>query len=194
MARTVVDCFRSLRLGDALAVGDAALRRNLTSLVEIEDALDGQFRWPHVTRALRGIPLLDPRRENWLESYSAAALFQHGLFSLDGAFIGRVDALWEELGIVGEADGAGKYLGDFDPHQDRSSEAVARRMIAAGARESRLREVGFGVVRWDPKEIVTRPAEVAGRVQAAARRHRAGEVRAYVRYAETPTPTLYAPA
>ena len=75
----MVDCFRSLRLADAVAIGDAALRRGLTCLLEIEDVLDVQRRWPFVGRAWRGIPLLDPRRENWFESYSAATLFEEGI-------------------------------------------------------------------------------------------------------------------
>lgn len=113
-ARTVVDCFRSLRLADAVAIGDAALRRGLTCLLEIEDVLEVQRRWPFVGRAWLGIPLLDPRRENWLESYSAATLFEEGIplatpqvsiYDLSGRFVARVDALWEADGIVGEADG-----------------------------------------------------------------------------------------
>ena len=201
-ARTVVDCLRSLRSGDALAVADAALRRGLTSLLEIEDVMDVQYRWPFVGRAHTLLPLLDPRRENWLESYSAARLAESGVppatpqvevFDADGRFVARVDALWEEAAVVGEADGAGKYLGDFDASGDRSPGAVARRVIAAGARESRLRELGLAIVRWDPDEIVRRPLEVARRVRLAQSRQELGRVRAFIRRPGEPAPTLYAP-
>ena len=202
-ARTVVDCFRSLRLGDALAIGDAALRRGLACLLEIEDVLDVQRRWPFLGRAWHGIPLLDPRRENWLESYSAAVLFQAGvplatpqvsIHDTAGHFVGRVDALWEGEGVIGEADGAGKYLGAFDEGGDRSADAVARRVIDAGARESRLRELGFDVVRWDPSEIVRQPERVADRFFNARDRQDPGRVRALIRYDGSASLTPYTPS
>ena len=202
-ARTVVDCFRSLRLGDAVAIGDAALRRGLTSLLEVEDVLDVQRRWPFLGKAWHGIPLLDPRRENWLESYSAAALFlvdiplatpQVSVFTSDGRFVARVDALWEEEGIIGEADGVGKYLGDFDEHGDRSSQAVARRVVESGARESRLRDLGFEVVRWDPGEITRSPGAMADRWLAARARQDPRRIRARLRYDGAPGLTWYTPS
>ena len=201
-ARTVVDCLRSLRPGDALAIADAAVRRGLTGLLEIEDVMDVQYRWPHLGRAHALLPLLDPRRENWLESYSAARLHACGIplatpqvevRDLDGRFVARVDALWEETGVVGEADGAGKYLGDFDPQGDRSSSAVARRVMAAGVRESRLRDLGLAVVRWDPDEIVRHPLEVARRIRQTESRQDRRRVRALIRREGEPTPTLYTP-
>ena len=202
-ARTVVDCFRSLRLGDAVAIGDAALRGGLTSLLEIEDVLDVQHRWPFLGRARDGIPLLDGGRENWLESYSAAALYREGIplatpqvsvFTGDGRFVARVDALWEYAGIVGEADGAGKYLGEFDDRGDRSGDAVARRVIQAGVRESRLRELGFAVVRWDPGEITRSPGAVADRWFAARARHDPARIRARVRPEGQTAMTWYTPS
>jgi hypothetical protein len=201
-ARTVVDCMRSLRPGDALAIADAAVRRGLTGLMEIEDVMDVQHRGPHLGRAHAVLPLLDPRRENWLESFSAARLHANGIplatpqveiRDLDGRFIGRVDALWEETGVVGEADGAGKYLGDFDEHDDRSASAVARRVMDAGTRESRLRDLGLGVVRWDPGEIVHRPHEVAQRLRVAESRQEPRRVRALIRRDGESHPTLYTP-
>ena len=201
-ARTVLDCFRTLPRGDALAVADAAFRRGLLDTVHLEDALDLMHRWPHLERAHRGIPLIDPRRENWLESYSAAELAAHGvpaatpqvsIHALDGTFVARVDALWEEHGVIGEADGAGKYLGDFDTFGDRSPEAVARRVIAAGVRESRLRDLGFGVVRWDPREVTTTPSLVARRFAAACASTELGRIRALIRQDGAAAATSYPP-
>ena len=202
-ARTVLDCFRTLPLGDALAVADAAFRRELLEAVHLEDALEVMHRWPQLERVHRGIPLIDPRRENWLESFSAAALATHGVplatpqvavYDLDGTFVARVDALWQEHGVIGEADGAGKYLGDFDEAGDRSPEAVARRVIAAGVRESRLRDLGFGVVRWDPREITTNPARVARRFHVTAAATDRSRIRALVRLEGSPAATSYPPA
>ena len=68
-----------------------------------------------------------------------------------GEFIGRVDLLWRALRVVGEADGRGKYRGEFDG--DTSERAVADRLIAADVRADRLREVGLGVVRWGTRDL-----------------------------------------
>ena len=201
-ARTVLDCFRTLPCGDALAIADAAFRHGLLDTVHLEDALDVMHRWPYLERAHRGIPLIDPRRENWLESYSAAELVAQGVplatpqvtvYATDGTFVARVDALWERHGVIGEADGAGKYLGDFDSFGDRSPEAVARRVIAAGVRESRLRDLGFGVVRWDPREVATAPSLVARRFAAACASTEVGRIRALIRYDGATAATPYPP-
>lgn len=201
-SRTVLDCFRTLPRGDALAIADAAFRRGLLGPLELEDALDVAHRWPFLDRAHRGIPLIDPRRENWLESYSAASLAAHQvplatpqvtIYAPDGTFVARVDGLWEGLGVVGEADGAGKYLGDFDASGDRTPDAVARRVIAAGARESRLRDLGFGVVRWDPREITSDAARVAARFRAACASTDLGRIRALIRHDGASTATSYPP-
>ena len=105
----------------------------------------------------------------------------------------RVDALWEAEGIVGEADGAGKYLGDFDLMGDRSPEAVARRVLAAGVRETRLRGLGLAVVRWDPAEITSDSYAVACRFRETRKTHDPGRVRARIRYDGSNTTTLYTP-
>ncbi|WP_270886864.1 hypothetical protein [Pedococcus sp. 5OH_020] len=69
---------------------------------------------------------------------------------------------------------------------------MARRVQEAGVRESRLRELGFGVVRWEPEEVVRRPADVAQRFHAARRRVDPSQVRALLRYDGQATTTLYA--
>jgi hypothetical protein len=162
-ARTVVDSARHIRLGDALAIIDAALRQRSTTIGDLLSERDRQRRWPGVVSAATALTLADPRRETWLESWSAAAFHRMALprwfpqvvvHDEWGGFIGRVDGLWHELGVVAEADGRGKYLGTVDPNGDTSPEAVGRRLLAASDREVRLRAAGLGVVRWSTDEVV----------------------------------------
>lgn len=171
-ARTVIDTARHTRLGDALAIVDAALRQGSTNLDGLLSERDRQRRWPGIVSAATALSLADPRRETWLESWSAAAF--HGMalprwfpqvVVCDewGEFIGRVDGLWHELGVVAEADGRGKYLGTIDPDGDSSPQAVARRVLAASDREVRLRATGLGVVRWSTDEVVGSQAALRAR-------------------------------
>ncbi len=172
LARTAVDCFRSLPLADSLAIADVAVRRGapVGDLVEVRKA---QARWPGIRSARRGIGLVDGRRESPLESSSVAHLDGWGLphpvpqvevYDELGVLIGRVDLLWRSLRVAGEADGKGKFRGDFDG--DRSERGVADRLIRAEERAARLREVGLGVVRWG-SEALGRPDVLAARIRRA---------------------------
>ncbi|GAA4411210.1 hypothetical protein GCM10023168_31790 [Fodinibacter luteus] len=170
--RTVADCARHLSLGDGLAIADASVRAGLTTVDDVRAVREFQRRWPGSLGTQAVLALLDPRREGWLESWSAAAFQCMGLprwvpqvdvHDAHGRFVGRVDGLWPELGVVAEADGRGKYLGDVDPALDRSPAAVAQRVLAAGNREVALRSCGLGVVRWTTEEITRQQLRVAVR-------------------------------
>lgn len=172
-ARTVIDCFRSLPLADALAIADVAVSRGL-SICELIEVRKDQVRWPGIRAARRGIGLVDGRRESPLESASVARLDGWGLphpvpqvevHDELGGLVGRVDLLWRGLRVVGEADGKGKFRGEFD--DDRSERAVADRLIRAEERAGRLREVGLGVVRWG-SEALREPGLLAARIRRAA--------------------------
>jgi hypothetical protein len=129
--------------------------------------------------------LVDPRRESWFESASAVVLDRLGIesptpqvevYSPDGTFLGRVDFLWEGIGVIGEADGRGKLLGLAD--DDPSPEAVAGRVLALGERSARLREVGFEVFHWSPPDLHGISPAIGRRFHQAARRARPSQVRA----------------
>ena len=81
----------------------------------------------------------------------------------------RPRGLWPEGGTVVEADGAGKYLGEFDT-DGPSGLAAARAVVAEKVREDRLRSCGLEVVRYDVPELRRRPQDVAARVQEARER------------------------
>jgi hypothetical protein len=178
-ARAVADCGRHLSPGDGLAIGDAAVRAGLTTVAGLRDMREFQRRWPGSLRTELVLSLLDPRREGWLESWSAAAFHrmelprwipQVNVHDDHGRFLGRVDGFWPELGVAAEADGRGKYLGDVDPGLDRSPDAVAQRVVAAGEREVAIRACGIGLVRWTTDEITRHQVRVSARWRAEVQR------------------------
>jgi hypothetical protein len=179
-ARTVVDCMRDMWPGDALAVVDAALGARLVTGPDVLEMRRHQKRWPGIRAADRLIPLADGRRESWFESKSAWVLADWGLppgipqvvvTDSCGRFVGRVDTLWPELGVVGEADGAGKYLQGSRADGEPSDEVAARAVIAQSQREMRLRDLGLEVVRWDPVELAS-PLTLVERFHRAVGRAR----------------------
>ncbi|QKE82734.1 type IV toxin-antitoxin system AbiEi family antitoxin domain-containing protein [Arthrobacter sp. NEB 688] len=170
--RTVVDCARSLHRPDAVAVADAALRAGHCTSHELVAVRRGQRRWPGVTGADAVFAFADPRRESWLESASAVTLHGWGMplgvpqvdvFSLDGEWLARVDVAWAELGVVGEADGRGKFLGDPELGLGDAPTDVAARLLHSHDRAESLRSVGLQVVRWTSAERIARPQAVVAR-------------------------------
>lgn len=119
--RTVIDCARHLHGRDGLAIADSALRAEITAHDALLEVRRRQRRWTSATRATSVLLLADGRRENWLESASAWAIKawdlpdpvpQVEILSPEGEFVARVDNLWPDHGVVGEADGVSKYLLD----------------------------------------------------------------------------------
>ena len=192
--RTVIDCLRELSLPDAVAIGDAALREGSVSRASLERVRAEQRGWPYITNADRALPILDGRRENWFESWSFARLWQQGIeppepqvgvYDPRGRFLGRVDGLWLDVGVVAEADGSGKYLGEFAP-DGASGEAAARVVLAEKVREDRIRDCGLEFVRWSVDDMARDPRAVAERVERARERGDFGRFRGRLR----PTPPL----
>lgn len=189
-ARTVIDCARELHPRDALAVMDGALRGGHTVLSQLEDMRRHQRRWPGVTGADVVLRLANPLRENWLESVSAWAFHRQGLpvgvpqavvLDRQGRFVARVDTLWPGLGIVGEADGEGKYELAAPAGRDAGVITTMRRSVhAQRGREDRLRDLGLEICRWGPREAVAMDP-LAERFRAAAARADPGRVSARFR-------------
>lgn len=158
-ARTVVDCAREMHGRDALAIADGALRSGGVTLDSLLAMRLHQRRWPHITRMDELLLLADGRRENWLESASALSMSRWGMpdpvpqvevFSRAGEFLGRVDKLWPELGVVGEADGLGKYL-----LEGTEEATVLSTLSAEQSRQSDLECEGLTVIRWTTAEAVS---------------------------------------
>ena len=142
-ARTWVDVARTSDLADALSAGDSVLRNTSVTLDELRAALERHPAKRGLRKVEQALPLLNPLRENPLESMSFAFFAATGLplpecqveIWDDESFVGRVDFLWREYAVIGEADGRGKY---HDPNV----------LYAEKRREGRLRALGFIVVRW----------------------------------------------
>jgi hypothetical protein len=158
-ARTVVDLGCELGVDEAIVAADSALRAGLATREDLAAAVELCARWPGVAAAAQAIRLADPDAESPLESLSRLRIVQTGLptpepqitiFDLDGHFCGRVDFYWEEFGVVGEADGMGKYDGAPDS------------LTTEKTRQGWVEDTGLITVRWgwadlDPfDEVATR--------------------------------------
>lgn len=157
--RTAIDIAASGPLPDAVAVADAVLRRHGvggSGNDKGREALLGAWLRAQPLRghrrALEVVSLADGRAESPLESISRAVMYQSGMpkpelqrpFADERGSIGLVDFAWPGLRVIGEADGAVKYL-DAGMRGGRSAEQV---VLDEKLREDRLRALGWRVVRW----------------------------------------------
>lgn len=148
-ARTVVDLARSRTGGAALAGADQALRLGLVGRDELHRVLADLAGRPGVARAREVVGLADPGSESVLESLSRWLMHRGGVLvpqrqvRLRDArgLVGRVDFLWDDHRVVGEADGLGKY--------DRPEVLRSEKL-----RQDRLERLGFRVVRWGWRDVV----------------------------------------
>ena len=161
-----------------------------------------QTRWPGVTKADTGIVLADPRRESWLESASVATAHQLGfsvpmsqvwIHHLDGRLIGRVDSMWSLAGVIGEADGRGKYLGEYSGDEWGAEEAAAH-VLAERDRERELESVGFAVARWDTGDLLRGGSGLAQALRGARRRADPSRIRCLWRQDPDGDLRLWSPA
>ncbi len=117
----------------------------------------------------RSIPLGCDGAQTILETISRLTFRDHNLpdptlqeqiYDSRG-LIGIVDFAWLSLGVLGEADGAIKYV-------------TSQSIIDERRREQRLKDTGFEVFRWTWSEIHNEPMKVVSRFnRAAARSQRA---------------------
>lgn len=150
--RTLVDIGRTQPFEQAVAITDGALRRTLCTPEGLARALARAARRPGVARAHRVAAFADGRSDGVGESRSRCAMRLAGLpdpqlqwevRSARGAFLGRVDFAWPELGVVGEFDGRVKYGKYLKPGQSAGDAVFAEKV-----REDRIRGTGLWVVRW----------------------------------------------
>ncbi|CAM3596393.1 type IV toxin-antitoxin system AbiEi family antitoxin domain-containing protein [Smaragdicoccus niigatensis] len=153
--RTLLDVVRTLPFEQAVVVGDAALRRGAQLPTNLDRRRGNE-------QARRTLEFLDGRSESVGESRSRVLidrksitkpLVQVTILDHSGGFIGRVDLCWPEYGLVGEFDGDDKY---------RSSDAP-NVVGLEKAREGRLRDAGWNVVRWGWKDL-DEPADMIRRL------------------------------
>lgn len=142
LARTVVDLAREESFRSAVVLADAALRRGLDPL-ELSEVATRCSPWRGGTSAMQAVAFADGRSESALESLSRVAFRDLGLpmpepqveIFLGERLVARVDFLWREQLLVGEADGRVKYT---DMNQ----------VFAEKVREESLEDLGLEVARW----------------------------------------------
>lgn len=136
----------------------------------IEVMRDHAARLQHLNgigRVRSALPLVRAGAQTPLESLSRVRLIRCGLpeprlqvpFHDEHGLIGFADMWFEELGVIGEADGLLKYRTGQD-------------LISEKYREDRLR-MQHPVVRWDWQAMWSHPDAVARRIRLAARQLRA---------------------
>ncbi len=159
-AATVIDCARFISAREGLAVADSALRLGSVDRSELRDQLVAVPRnGKGVTAARFVVAKADPRAETAFESVSRYEFITAGLPSAElNAWIGnrRVDFLWEQFRLIGEADGVWKY--------GRTEAEVRASIRAERERQRTLEEAGYDVVRWLWREIWFEPEVVVARV------------------------------
>jgi hypothetical protein len=175
-ARTCLDVAREDGLLAGLITTDAALHNGLISLTDLEDAY-GRLRGRgglHHGRALMGLARAES--ESPLESLSRYRLrdlrpqprLQVVLRDRWGDPMGRCDFYWDDLGLVGEADGRAKYTLDEHYREKVRQERIEaegllftrwnwsvanepgrlmRQITASRARTAELRSSGYSFVR-----------------------------------------------
>lgn len=201
-ARTVADNLRHLPNADGVALADSALREARVSYEQIAAVLDRQGCWPYAERGRRALPLVDPRRESWLESFSFVTLHRMGLpmpepqvslFDARGRFVARVDGWLEDEALALESDGRAKYFLDEPPLSadvevaaDELLALVHRRLMNEKERRDRIVDLGAELARWGTREIVRSPGTVLARIAAARRRGDAGRFAGHTAYLPAP--------
>ena len=149
VARTWLDVARSGRLVDGLVLGDAALRAELMTAMDVRRVLATSWARRGIRVASQAGQHLDGTRETPLESASWAYFIDHRIplprmqveiRTVGGRFVARVDFLWDEARVVGEADGRMKYV-DADA------------LYAEKRREDDIRGVGYRMVRWGATDL-----------------------------------------
>lgn len=167
--RAIVEttCTTSYEVGVVLA--DAALRMGRTTRDSLADVVQRHRRWHGSPAARAAVQFANGLSESVGESRFRVLMANHGLPTPElqveirdhaGRLIGRVDFLLGGVLVI-EFDGAMKY-GD-----------TADAVLAEKWREDRLREQGYGVLRFGWPDL-DRPRDTADRIWRAWRRHAAG--------------------
>ncbi len=167
VARTVVDIARWGTLTEGVVVADSALRKGMTSARRLADVHAECVGWCGANQARHALALADPRAESVLESVSRVAMHEQGvpaprlqvvIGDNHGSFA-RPDFLWDDYGLIGEADGLARY----EPDGRRTTREIVR---DEKRREERLADLGFTVVRWGWSTAMNPPL-LAKRLNAA---------------------------
>ncbi|MBV9293227.1 MAG: DUF559 domain-containing protein [Frankiales bacterium] len=146
-ARTAFDLARAGSFAGGVVAADSALRIGATKQ-QFADVVADCRSFPHLRRAATALDFADERAESALESISRVAMHECGLpapvlqaWIYDGnVSIGRVDFLWPEAKVIGEADGLSKYT-------------LPAVLQMEKLRQEQLERAGYRVVRWTWRDV-----------------------------------------
>jgi very-short-patch-repair endonuclease len=161
--RTVLDCIRTLPLGEALAVADSALRQRILDLDDLFAAAK-RLRGPHSRRIQEVVGLADGRAESVLESALRAILIEAGIDGFepqhavrDRDFSARLDLGHPELRIGLEADG-------FEHHGTRQALVKdCRRHVNFSLRGWTVLRFSWEDIMYDEEWVVDAVSRATGR-------------------------------
>jgi hypothetical protein len=156
--RAITDIGREHGALAALISADAALHDGRVTRTSLRRQVQLCAGWPGVRAARQAVEFADARSESPLESMSRFKLeglvpqpLLQASIRQGGVFLGRVDFLWPDAGVVGEADGMTKYDGEPD--------ALRREKL----RQERLEKLGLIVVRLGRNDL-DNPVALAARL------------------------------
>ncbi|WP_332835771.1 type IV toxin-antitoxin system AbiEi family antitoxin domain-containing protein [Nocardioides mangrovicus] len=177
-ARTVLDVVATESFEVALVVACYFLHEGFADKEELLGrSISLRREWPSTLRAPLVLSLADERIESvgearcwylfWRSDFSMPVP-QHKVYDHRGTFLGRVDFVWPDLGVIIEFDGAEKYL-----RYRRPGESVVDAVIRERRRENRIQEAtGWDVIRLTWADLAY-PDLVVERIEAViARRAR----------------------
>lgn len=165
--RTVADCMRTYSPRVSVPLADAALHRKLVTRDELLVEMSMQCHWTGRSRADAAAPLVDGRRETWLESYAFVRLAEWDIalpvpqvevFDEAGYFVARTDGAWLDDATVLELDGKSKYRLSTNGVVDPSAVWEVEK-----ARYDRIGNLGLERVRFGLTDL----SRHGGRVRAA---------------------------
>lgn len=148
-ARTLIDLAAHCGLDEGVVATESAYRRRLITADQLHSALDEAAGRSGIQVARECAAFADPASESVLESVSRLSMRSLGMAMPltqviildDGRLLIRVDFLWPELRLVGEADGMAKY--SFHGRDPLTALREERN------REQIIRDLGYDIVRWD---------------------------------------------
>jgi Transcriptional regulator, AbiEi antitoxin len=187
--RTLIDVARHRPTVSAVAAMDAALHAGLVTMDDLDDVLRRCWNWPRIRRAARALRLVDGCSESPLESVSRLVFrwlqvppprLQTPIHDQFGRLVGRSDFYWDRPGVLGEADGRGKY-------------DVRDVLIREKQRQEELEVLGLVVVRWGWDDVVSRPRLVKSRLDQAFERGRLRDRSGFTRLWSVPAPKPASP-
>lgn len=159
-AQTVMDIATIVPFADAVVTADSALRARpdagaLVTRDELQAAAERIEGTPGSRRAAAVAAFASSLAESPLESFSRVRMSEEGFpppvlqhpFVLQSGAVARVDFWWPDFGVIGEADGAGKY-------GDDSTARVA--VLAEKRREDELRRTVNSFARWSYVDALSR--------------------------------------